>query len=307
MSRTEPLRREPDDSSPDVENAILRTVAYSAVFQSPLTLDELHRRLLDVSLGREELRAIIESPALRQRLTLSDGLMVPRGEEAWLALRRERQGRTAALLERHRWALRRLASFPFVRLVALSGACAHENATDDDVDVFLVVKQDRAWVVCLVLMIACKILGLRRTLCLNYIVDEAGMSLPEQDLFTGSEIVGLKPLAGAEAYGRFLRANDWVAGRFPNFWSRYATRSGAPDIASPGWLERLLQVGVAPLVEAFSRRVLGAYLRRKGRGAPGVVLDRHRLKLHIDDHRPRLQAAYEDRLDAMGIENRRKP
>jgi len=306
MSRTEPLRREPDDSSPDVENAILRTVAYSAVFQSPLTLDELHRRLLDVSLGREELRAMIDSPPLRQRLTLSDGLVVPRGEEAWLALRRERQGRTAALLERHRWALRRLASFPFVRLVALSGACAHENATDDDVDVFLVVKQDRAWAVCLILMIACKILGLRRTLCLNYIVDETGMSLPEQDQFTGSEIVGLKPLAGGEAYGRFLRANDWVAGRFPNFWSSYANTRVVPDI-TPGWLEKLLQVGLAPLAEAYSRRVLGAYLRRKGRGSPGVVLDRHRLKLHIDDHRPRLQAAYEDWLDAMGIEDRGRP
>ena len=311
MSATEPLRLEPDrngPSTPDLENAILRTVAYSAVFQAPLSLDDLHRRLQSVSLGREELRALIESPALRRRLTLSDGLVVPRGEEAWLALRRERQGRTAELLGRHRWALRRLGGFPFVRLVALSGACAHENATDDDVDVFLVVKKDRAWAVCLALMIASKVLGLRRTLCLNYIVDEAGMSLPERDLFTASEIVGLKPLAGGETYGRFLRANDWVAGRYPNFWSgRAEARVKGPDVTSPRWLERLMQAGLAPLCEAFSRRVLGAYLRRKGTGSPGVVLERHRLKLHIDDHRPRLQAAYEDMLEAMGIQDGGKP
>jgi len=305
MSLTKPLRRALD---PDVESAILRTVAYSAVFQAPLALDELHRRLLAVSLGRDELRACLDAPVLRERLTLIDGLVVPRGKEGWLSLRRERRDHTASLLERHDWALRRLARFPFVRLVTLSGACAHGNASDDDVDVFLVVKKDRAWAVCLALMVASKILGLRRTLCLNYIVDEAGMSLPERDLFTASEIVGLKLLSGHETYRRFLRANDWVAGRHPNFWSGQAeTSDSAPEVSSPRWLESLLQLGVAPLVEALSRRVLGAYLRKKGRGSPGVVLDRHRLKLHIDDHRPRLQAAYEDELKTMGIEDSVEP
>ena len=299
MSLTEPLRPMAEEASTDAQEAVLRTVAYSAVFQAPLTLDELHRRLLDVHLGREELRACLDAPVLRQGLVLIDGLVVPRGNEAWLALRRERQQRTATLLDRHRWALRRLARFPFVRLVALSGACAHGNATDDDVDVFLVVKKDRAWVACLALMIASKVLGLRRTLCLNYIVDENGMSLPERDLFTASEIVGLKPLSGHDAYRRFLRANGWVAERFPNFWSSQVETFDAPVSSPRRWVERVLELGLAPLAEAFSRRLLGAYLKRKARGSVGVVLEPHRLKLHIDDHRPRLQAAYDAMLERM--------
>jgi hypothetical protein len=306
MSLSEPLRPEASGAKPplgDAECAILRTVAYAAVFQAPLSVDELHRRLMDVGLGREELRARLDTPLLRQRLSVSEDVVYPRGEQGWLGVRRERQARTASLMARHRLALRCLARFPFVRLLALSGACAHDNATDDDVDLFLVVKRNRAWAVCLTLMACSKLMGLRRSLCINYIVDEDGMSLPEVDLFTASEIVGLKVLAGEEAYRRFLAANAWVGGRFPNFWSRHARDGeGASEPAAPRWLEGLLDLGVAPLLEAFSRRVLGAYLGRKAKGSSGVVLAPHRLKLHIHDHRPRLLVRYDAALAALGID-----
>jgi hypothetical protein len=121
-----------------------------------------------------------------------------------------RRERTAHLLGRHRRLLQGLARVPFVRLVALSGACAHGNATDDDVDVFLMVRRGRAWVVTGAIMAVSKLLGVRRTLCVNYVLDEDTAALPERDLVTASEIVGMRPLAGGEGYRRFVAANDWV-------------------------------------------------------------------------------------------------
>jgi len=149
------------------------------------------------------------------------GRVYLRGREACLDLHRERRRQTRQLLETHRSLLQMVARLPFVRLVALSGACAHDNATDGNVDLFLVVRRGRAWSVCLAVMILARALGRARTLGLNYIVDEDGLALPEHDLFTAAEIVGLRPLAGGPSYLRFVEANAWVAERFPNFfWMR---------------------------------------------------------------------------------------
>jgi len=283
--------------------AILRTVAYASVFQAPASLTELHRTLMDLPLSRAALAARLRGAFLRRRLGVTDGLVHLRGCEDWVALRRARQRRSRALVERHRPVLALLARLPFVRLLALSGACARENAADADVDVFLVAKRGRAWSVCLALMVLCKALGVRRTLCANYIVDETLLALPEADLFTASEIVGLRPLAGGATYRRFVEANAWLAGRFPNFMRRYREESrSVPEPACPRWLEVVLEAGPAPLLERLSRRWLGARLRRKAAGAPGVLLSDARLKLHTLDHRPAVGESFAQALRQLGLE-----
>jgi hypothetical protein len=279
----------------EVDRAILRTVTYSALFEAPLELDRLQRGLMAVALDAESLRRRLERGPLALRLTLRDGLVHPRGRDDWRELRARRRGHTRALVDRHRRALDLMARFPFMRLVALSGACAHDNAAaaDDDLDVFLVVKANRAWAVYLGLIVASRLLRVRRTLCLNYLVDEEALALPERDLFTAAEIVGLRPWAGGEGYGAFVRANQEPLAAFPNFRARFEHDAAAlPRAGAPRWLERLLDLGPAPLLEALSRRFIGRRLRRKGQGRPGVILSPHRLKLHADDHRPRLTAAF---------------
>lgn len=286
----------------EADRAIVRTVTYAGLFQAARSPAELHRALMDVPLDLEELRLRFGRPFVRERVVVTEGFIHPRGRQDWVRLRCERQQRTWTLLARHRWMLGTLVRFPFVRLVALSGACAHGNATDDDVDVFLVTKRDRAWAVCLSLMLLCKALGVRRTLCLNYILDETAVALPETDLFTASEIVGMKPLAGREAYRLFVQANAWVAERFPNFFALHAGESEAvPEPTCPRWVERVLELGPAQGLERLSRVLLGARLQRKSAGRPGVVLTPHRLKLHTEDHRPRLIAAFAAALRESGF------
>lgn len=275
-----------------VDRAILRTVLYASLFQAPLTLAELHRALMDVGVDRAEIRARLARPFLRERLEFTGEHVFPRGRDASVDLHRERRRRTDALLAAHRSLLRMVAAFPFVRMVALSGACAHDNATDSDVDVFLVVRRGRAWGVCLALMMLTKALGRRRTFCVNYLVDEDGLSLPEQDLFTAAEIVGLRPLAGGPAYLDFVEANAWVAERFPNFFWMRRGSARVPRAGASRWLERALDAGPAPALEALSRRFLGERFRRQWDGVAGVCLSPHRLKLHPIDHGPGLRAAF---------------
>lgn len=283
----------------DPDEAILRTLSYAALFEAPLSREALQRSLMDVALDRDALDARLSGPRLRSQVAASDGVLYPAGREDWLVKREQRRAHTEGLLARHRLPLEALKRFPYVRLVALSGACAHDNACDDDVDVFLVVREGRAWGVSLALMLLSKLFGLRRALCLNYTLDEAALQLPERDLFTAAELVGMRPLAGRPAYLRLIESNLWLASRFPNFAASFdAWSSEVPEAVGARPLERLLDLGAAPLFELLSRSLLGAYLRWRTRGHPGVRLERHRLKLHTEDHGPRLIAAFEQALAA---------
>src|SRR5262249_58011630 len=144
----------------------------------------------------------------------------------------------------------------------------------------------------LVVALVARLLGRRRTLSLNYVVDEDGQALPERDLFTAAEIVGLRPLWGGAAYVHFVEANAWVAERYPSFsWTRreVVRRRAA---GAPAWLEWCLDVVGAPALEALARRTLAARFRRRWDGTAGVALSPHRLKLHAIDHGPGLRAAF---------------
>lgn len=281
------------------DHAILKTLAYAGLFQFPLTVAELHQRLMEVRLVRDELEARLGSPFLQERLERSGEYVFPRGQAGWIELRRERRAHTERLLARHARILSMVKAFPFVRLVALSGGCAHDNAMDGDVDVFLVVRRRRAWTVTLALMVLAKVLGLRRTLCVNYVVDEAALALPETDRFTATEMTALRPLAGRQAYLDLLAANPWVAGHYPNAADGREARLQEVPETRRRLPERLLEV-VAPALERLAHALLGWHLRKRVVGE-GVSLSAHRLKLHGRDNRPRITDALTQALQQTGL------
>jgi hypothetical protein len=246
---------------------------------------------MDVGVDRIEIRSRLRRSYLRERVEQTGEHVYLRGREGCLELHEERRRRTADLLHAHRSLLRLVPRLPFVRLVALSGACAHDNATDANVDLFLVARRGRAWSVSLVIMMLARVLGRGRTFAVNYVVDEDGLALPEHDLFTAAEIVGLRPLAGGPCYLQLIEANAWVAERFPNFFWMRREAGQVPAAGAPRWLEVLLGPAFAAL-EALSRRVLGARFRRELDGSAGVDLSPRRLKLHPVDHAPGLRAAF---------------
>jgi hypothetical protein len=280
-------------SDPDLDDAIWKTIAYAGLFQYPLRLDELRRRLMDVEATEAQIAARLGGASLAARVRFDGGFIHPRGGEDWIARRQSRGEHTRRLLARHHRALAALSAFPFVRMVALSGACAHGNATDDDVDVFLVTGRARLWLTTLLLMVASKAAGLRRSLCINYIVAEDGLALPERDRFTAAELVALQPLAGGAVYRRFIEANRWGMPLHPNFFKAYAAESErvAESAGSPR-VEALLDLMGAATLEGLARRVLEPYLRRRVVG-DGVVLGDQRLKLHGHDHRPAVSRAFD--------------
>jgi glycosyltransferase involved in cell wall biosynthesis len=271
--------------------AVIDTIAYGALFDYPMTLTEIHRSLMRVSLSRSQITGLLSRhPLVRASVESEPPYHFLKGKRASIESRREATRKTRELLARERSSLEIVRRAPFVRMVALSGATAHENTRDDDVDLFVVTAPGRTWCVAFVLFVVMKLLGRRKTICLNYLLGEDRLLLPEQDAFTAGQIVALKPIAGTAVFYRLVRENSWGARFFPGFWERFRSLTPAaadePSAGSLVW-ETLLSFGGGFLLERLGRLILGSHLKRRFRalGCPtSVRLEPGVLKLHFHDH-----------------------
>ncbi len=292
------------------ELAIAKSVLYASLFDYPLTIDQLHRTLVESDQTPAAMLATYRSSRLlREIVECRDGFFFPAGRHDLIAERARREARSRAFIERHKRLLRVVCAMPFTRMVALSGSIAHLNLErDGDLDLFIVTRGRHVWTVTVAVVVLAKLMRQRRVVCANFVVADSHLALEQQDLFTANQIIHLKPLAGASLFGALLAANPFVAWFYPNF------RADAPPAPEPRGaldreqplVERLLGV-VSPAIEALCRGAYGWHLRRRSsswRSPEQVRLEPDYLKLHTQSHRrhvlERLDLALRDALDRAG-------
>jgi glycosyltransferase involved in cell wall biosynthesis len=259
----------------DLLAAIQKTVDYALLFQYPLLADEVRERLFDVQVDEREFAAALKTLGYRP----DRNLMKIRAERERISDHATREIRTH---------LRTLASMPFVRMIAFSGSTAHRNMTDaEDIDLFMVVEDGKLWAFFLGAIVWAKAKGLRKRLCMNYLITDRALPLFEHDPFTAQQAASLKPVYGKDVYDRFIEANPFIRRCFPNF-DPLRHRNVYAEV-EPGrmklLLEALLRKGPVQIVERLSRRILGRYLAKKIRPESDVQLDPRRLKLHLQSHK----------------------
>ena len=259
-----------------INAAIHKTIEYAKLFQYPLRPDELRERLFDVEIDEPRFIRALDSLKLSPDAHLME-LRAEREKISDVAIRE---------VQRH---LRTLASIPFVRMIAFSGSTAHRNMTStEDVDLFLIVEDRKLWAVFLCAMVWAKLKGLRKRLCMNYLISDEALPLTETDLFTAQQVASLKPIYGKATYDRFIAANPFVRRRFPNFQVQRHREMYPEIVAGRGKqiLEGVLRLGPVQVLERLSRFVLGRYLCRKRTPESEVQMDARHLKLHLHSHKP---------------------
>jgi len=291
------------------ERAIARSVLYAALFEYPLTLAQLRQTLIESTRTATEILGIYQqSGGLQGAIDWRDGFFFPRGRDGWIAERRRREAASRAFLRRHRTLLRLIATMPYVRMVALSGSIAHLNLDGDgDLDLFIVTRGEHVWSVTVAAILLAKLLGRRRTLCANFVLSDAALTLGPQDLFTASQVIHLKPIVGGDLFRQLLNANPFVGRFYPNFHASPASAPGLGTIAALAPLKRVVEwlgAGPAAVAEALCRRWYRAYLTRRAaswQSPQQVRLERNCLKLHTQSHRDtvltRFDRAVHDVLD----------
>jgi glycosyltransferase involved in cell wall biosynthesis len=291
------------------EWALLATVVYADLFESPLPW----QRALDGSVGfsfdEAELLALVRRPALAPYLNVhashagyAGAYLVLAGREALVEVMPERERITRALLERNRLSLSVLAVLPFVRSLVVSGGVAHRNpGKRPDVDLFVVAAGGRAYTAYTMLFVATKLTGKRHIVCPNYLVDERELSVVyHRDLFTAHQLLSSRPFSGPRTYEALCAANEaWVKRFFPAFAPRAAL--GSPPVSA---IQRPLEAAISPVAGVLEKALRAAWrlrLRRRAAQAPGsdVVLADGILKLHLSDYRRVVMGRFAERLQTL--------
>jgi hypothetical protein len=297
--------------TPAEEHAFLCSVLYAAVFDYPLTAEQLHESLIGVRATAEDIqRWYDESEALQQAIEYSDGYFFPRGRRDLLELRHAREVISRSVLKDLGRPLSLVLRMPFVRMVALSGSLAHLNASGEaDLDLFVITKPSRVWSVTTTVLLLARTFGWRRRLCLNYVISEAHLAVGPRDLFSANQIIHLRPFCGEHVYGRFLAANAFVGDYYPNFMPRAldacsgrasAFAKAPADKKAPPLhatlLEQLLDWTIAPLYERCCRIAYRWHLQRRAsswQSRDQVRLEAECLKLHTSSHRRHVMERFE--------------
>ncbi len=289
------------------EDAVLKTALYAGLFDYPLTPEEMRRGLFDLEMSGEAMGDAVSRCSLLSRVERDGRVFLPlKGREGTVEVRLRREREHGAFLDRLGRPIEWLCGLPFVRMVALSGGSA--LAYGEDLDLFVVAAPGRAWTVTLLSVLLAKAMGLRRTICVNYLVDEGALHIPARDFFTAHQVLTLKPVYGLDVYERFVRENAWVRDHFPNFTPHleetpFRVREGRMKRG----MERLLARGWDGVEEAI-RGLYGRYLRRRLRPSgerEGVVLTPHRLQLNVVDHKGEVARRFEEALKATQNAERR--
>jgi hypothetical protein len=164
---------------------------------------------------------------------------------------------------------------PFISTIAVTGSVAYRSARKwDDIDLFIVTKQNRLWVSAFLTLVSIrlsKLLHLRPSylsqFCLSYVHDELGFVNESQrsrlNMLFARELLKAQPIAGIDRYRIFLEQNGWIRSVYSNAYSiklkqleqRAGARKAAHSSYSP-FLSFLMD-----WTEGFAFAFLSRYLR----------------------------------------------
>lgn len=203
-----------------VSKAVLRTLAYADIFDYPLTEQEISKFLIT--------KLPVSAKALPGgQVTSKDGFYFLAGREEIVAIRRRREQWSREKMTIARRLTDWLKLIPTIKMVAVTGALAMDNADkNDDIDLLIVTAKNRLWLTRLLTVFLTEIVARRRRpgdppvggqvrdkICLNMFLDEDFLAVPkkERDLFSTHEVCQLRPLWSKDnCYQKFVIANLWV-------------------------------------------------------------------------------------------------
>lgn len=239
-----------------IVKSVLATLTYSDYFSFPLTLSELHSRLIfSKPVSRPQLSRALKSLLTSHQVARSGVFYYLPGKSSLIAKRLRRQKLALPLVARARFLASKISYLPGILAIFLTGSLAMSNSgQNSDIDFLVITKPGRLWTTRFLLTLYTSLLGLRRTptsthnagkLCLNLYLTPNSLALPpgKRTLYTAYELIQALPLYDPfDTRLRLLSANPWIRDFLPNY-SIHKRSSSLPIIHNSLFiilLERLI-------------------------------------------------------------------
>ncbi len=207
------------DDNKYASSPILRVLAYFALFDYPLLVEEL-KNFMPVNISETDLRdelAVLESAHL---ITKCEDFFSIHIDQSMVARRKAGNERASKLLQEARRIGQFLSGFPFVTGIGISGSLSKNFADEkSDIDFFIITRKNRLWIARTFMHIYKKftfLTGRQHLYCMNYYIDESELKLQSRNIYTAVETATLLPVAG-KGMNMFFASNDWVRDWFYSF------------------------------------------------------------------------------------------
>jgi hypothetical protein len=213
------------------EKAIVKTLAYSDIFDFPLTVEELTDKLIGYKLQKSDpdIKVVLSELLSKKIIGRKDNYFFLKNRIQIVKKRIERKKYNIQKFAIAQKAADIFTNFPIVKLIALSGAVSVYNADiNDDIDFYVVCERNSLWTTRFLVTSVLDIFNYRRKpqgkinkdkICLNMFTTTDSLCVPviERNIFTANEVINLKPLLDKDGtYLKFLSDNLWVKKYLPN-------------------------------------------------------------------------------------------
>lgn len=203
-----------DNLHEKLSQAVLLTIAYSDIFDYPLTAHEIHRYLTGVNASFDEVaQALAEGFVTRA----GDYFTLP-GREAITNIRMQREASSRKLMSHAIRYGRILANLPYIRMVALTGSLAMSNMEEgQDIDYLIVTAPNHLWTCRALALLVARFARFENIqLCPNFLITENALTLTDRSLYAAHEMTQMILISGPETYDRMRRLNAWTDEYLPN-------------------------------------------------------------------------------------------
>lgn len=278
----------------ELKKAILTVVARFDLFDYPLNDFEVWQ-FLPLKASYQAVKANISVA----NLNLNDGLLFLNHRQNIINLRHTRYREANHKINIIKQRLNFISWLPGIKLICLANVIGANNLKPNaDIDLFIITKANRVWLVKLLATIILKIFALRPTdnkvknkLCLSFLVDETALDLSicrqnNEDWYFNYWLAGLMPLWGSQStYEELMKANSWLTEQLPNW--RLSCSAPLKRFTPKEANTKLSKLG--NYLESFSKKLhqklMNQALWQNKNNNSGVIINDHLLKLHTIDRR----------------------
>jgi flagellin-specific chaperone FliS len=197
---------------------IFEPLIYFSIFSFPLTLDEIFeynqssktkeeiKKALDILVAKHLIFNTSKYYQLEENLNQINNRLI--GENNY-----ERKKK------RIKNVVKLIASFPYVESINLSGSLSKGVwGKETDIDFFIITKKNKLWL-CRTLLILFKKIFLfnnKKYFCINYLISDDNLIIPDKNIFTATEISTLQNVYGNSIFELFIKENNWSKSFLPN-------------------------------------------------------------------------------------------
>lgn len=212
-----------------LEQAILKTILYSDIFNFPLTTKEIYTRLISVKVSPKQVEQVLQSLIKKNKIEQTDNLFYLKGRKKISALRKKRQRIAKKKWRQAEKLAKTLAFIPTIIGIFATGTLAVSNTeSQDDIDLMIITRDNTLWTTRLFITPILDLLGKRRKpdsgeisdlLCLNIYLTPKSFRLPKsrRNIYTAYELLQIKPIINKnQSYEQLLSSNSWILDFFPN-------------------------------------------------------------------------------------------